>query len=260
MKNKISGIYSITNKINGKIYYGSSNNLNNRKRQHFGSLKRNKHGNPHLQASWNKYGYDSFEFKIEKEVPIDQLLDIEQEYLDIIKKTPELYYNIGYNSDAPKRGIPCNEYTKQRLKEVNTGNKYCLGKKHSKETRKNMSLSHIGKPSSVKGKHWNEESKRKISLQRKKDYIGKGNPFYGKHHSKKSIEKNRLSHIGIISKSSILNKTIYTFKNDITKETFQGIKRDFIKKYGLISQNVCALIGGRRKLVNNWRILNANTN
>ncbi len=45
-----------------------------------------------------------------------------------------------------------------------------LGYKHTNETRIKMSLVKKGKPSNVKGKHWNhsEEAKRKIGLAHKK--------------------------------------------------------------------------------------------
>jgi len=35
-----------------------------------------------------------------------------------------------------------------------------------------------------------------ISLSKKGKQSGKNNPFYGKHHSKESIEKNRQAHLG----------------------------------------------------------------
>jgi hypothetical protein len=39
MRTKISGIYSITNTINGKIYYGSSNNIEKIKKETSNMLK-----------------------------------------------------------------------------------------------------------------------------------------------------------------------------------------------------------------------------
>lgn len=59
---KVSGIYSIRNTINGKIYVGSAVNLYKRRLNHLSTLRRNTHKNPHLQASFNKHGEDSFEF------------------------------------------------------------------------------------------------------------------------------------------------------------------------------------------------------
>ena len=57
-----TGIYIIKNILNNKKYVGSSTNIGKRWRDHKWYLKENKHHNSHLQASYNKYGLDSFEF------------------------------------------------------------------------------------------------------------------------------------------------------------------------------------------------------
>ncbi len=44
-----SGIYKITNNINGKIYVGQSENVYKRKAQHFTALRRNTHENKQMQ-------------------------------------------------------------------------------------------------------------------------------------------------------------------------------------------------------------------
>src|SRR3989304_1436717 len=64
---KISGIYKIINKTNGKYYVGSSNDIIGRWFTHKSQLNRNNHCNPHLQRAWNKYGKDNFEFIIVEE-------------------------------------------------------------------------------------------------------------------------------------------------------------------------------------------------
>ena len=40
MKEKIIGIYKITNKINGKGYIGQSNDIENREIEHFKALRK----------------------------------------------------------------------------------------------------------------------------------------------------------------------------------------------------------------------------
>jgi len=58
------GIYYIVNNYNGKIYIGSSINMKRRKKEHLNSLRNGSHYNTHLQASYNKYGEDVFEFRV----------------------------------------------------------------------------------------------------------------------------------------------------------------------------------------------------
>jgi len=89
-KYKKSGIYKITNIINGNIYIGSAQYLKARKTQHFQILKRNKHHSIHLQNAYNKYGKDAFVFEILEEHPIENLFSREQHYIDTLN--PE--YNI----------------------------------------------------------------------------------------------------------------------------------------------------------------------
>ena len=57
-----SGVYKIENKTNHKVYVGSTVNLYHRMYEHSYTLENNIHKNKHLQASWNKYGKDAFEF------------------------------------------------------------------------------------------------------------------------------------------------------------------------------------------------------
>ena len=58
------GIYCIINKIHWKLYIGSCKEFKSRWRGHLNSLKFLKHKNLHLQAAWNKYGEEAFEFHV----------------------------------------------------------------------------------------------------------------------------------------------------------------------------------------------------
>lgn len=59
-----SGIYKIENKVNGKVYIGSSNSIKRRWQKHKALLRHGKHQNSHLQAAWDKYGEDNFSFSV----------------------------------------------------------------------------------------------------------------------------------------------------------------------------------------------------
>ena len=58
--------YKIINKNTSKYYYGSSKCFSNRKRRHLYDLRNNKHHSINLQRAFNKYGEESFEFRIER--------------------------------------------------------------------------------------------------------------------------------------------------------------------------------------------------
>ena len=82
---EISGVYIITNSINGRRYIGSSNNIRKRLWKHRSLLRHNKHENPHLQNAWNKYGEDNFVYSILEECDVSILLEREQYYIDKYK-------------------------------------------------------------------------------------------------------------------------------------------------------------------------------
>lgn len=84
------GVYCIRNVANGKLYVGSSAHLSNRLAEHMRLLEREKHSNRYLQASWKKYGAESFVIEILEFVDADQQYAREQHYLDTLQ--PE--YNL----------------------------------------------------------------------------------------------------------------------------------------------------------------------
>jgi len=95
---RICGLYTIKNKVNQKIYVGSSNNINKRWVMHKIALRKGCHANHHLQSSWSKYGEESFEFSILIECSEVELLLKESE---AIKKYKDENPSILYNQDCP---------------------------------------------------------------------------------------------------------------------------------------------------------------
>ena len=117
MADKICGVYKITNKLNGKFYIGSSNDVEHRWRQHRLQLKDKTHKNKHLQYAWNLYGEDNFMFDIIEECFPEMQFEREQYYLDTLNPFEERGYNIvrriskEYLSDnyTTKKCIICNK-------------------------------------------------------------------------------------------------------------------------------------------------------
>jgi len=61
---KASGIYQISNSVNGKKYVGYAANIRLRCKCHRVELRTSDHKNEHLQNAWNLYGEQAFEFSI----------------------------------------------------------------------------------------------------------------------------------------------------------------------------------------------------
>ena len=88
-----SGIYKITNLLNGKVYVGQSQNVFERKIQHFTALRNGNHENREMQKDWNKnnkgFRWDVIEF-----CPISELNNREKYWIDTLDTIAR-----GYNVD-----------------------------------------------------------------------------------------------------------------------------------------------------------------
>ena len=63
--NRISGIYTITNNVTGKLYIGESLDIYRRWHdEHIPQLRKNHHYNRELQNDFNKYGEENFSFEV----------------------------------------------------------------------------------------------------------------------------------------------------------------------------------------------------
>lgn len=79
---KRSGVYQIVNRVNHKVYVGSSHEISYRWKQHRKALVSGTHHCRHLQHAWNLYGADTFEFEVVEHCTEEQLLSREQVWLD----------------------------------------------------------------------------------------------------------------------------------------------------------------------------------
>ena len=145
-----SGIYKITNTINGKFYIGSSKDIDWRWYCHKHYLKNGKHDNPKLQRSWNKHGENIFTFDIIEEVNDEKiLLEREQHYLNLLKPFER---DIGYNICPKAEGgdnfthNPRKEEIRKLLSDLSAGeNNFMYGKTHSQESVEKMKTKSVGR-------------------------------------------------------------------------------------------------------------------
>jgi len=168
---KITGIYQIQSKIKpDRIYIGSAINIKNRQNQHLCYLKQNKHHSEKLQRHFNKYGISDLQFSIVLGCEKEDLIKIEQYYLDSYKP----YFN-NCQIAGSRLGSKASEETKRKMSNIRKGkpfkgksyfieyNKTLKGKKHTIDHNKKISDSlRKGKYSRPKSLEWREKIRQSL--------------------------------------------------------------------------------------------------
>lgn len=130
-------IYTITNKVNGKMYVGKTVDFTQRKYQHF-----HREECPALKNAFAKYGIENFEM-----LPILSFKAINKEVCDSILMWLEKYY-------IEKYGTYSNGYN------ITKGGEGLLGYEHTDEYKKFMSL----KQKEYKAQDWVKQKDRERML------------------------------------------------------------------------------------------------
>lgn len=103
-RKKPAGVFAIRNTVNGKVFLGSSLNLEGPLNRHRFMLSIGKHEVPALQQDWNTFGPDHFAFEIlevvkEKDTPgfsvEDELTLLEQIWVETLEPFGPRGYNEG---------------------------------------------------------------------------------------------------------------------------------------------------------------------
>lgn len=119
MAEALTGVYSIFNRANGKQYVGSAaDSFKKRWGEHRSQLNNDCHYNHHLQRAWNKYGSESFEFRVIEYCHPENCLNREQYWLDTLMVFDQAK---GYNlcpTAGSRLGTRHSEETKAKLSKI----------------------------------------------------------------------------------------------------------------------------------------------
>lgn len=149
---KISGVYFIRNKVNQKVYVGSSIDIYRRWTRHKDDLLKNKHHSIKLQNSYNKHGINQFEFLLaESAFNIKELQKTEQKWIEMFNS-----YVDGYNSAPVAFEIGLLPKTEEHKRKIGNAHK---GRKLSEESKDKIRQKALGR----KKKPMSDETKKKIS-------------------------------------------------------------------------------------------------
>ena len=146
-------LYIHINKSNGKRYVGITNQVPVSRRWHNGEGYSKC---PLFYKAICKYGWNGFTHNViyDNCLTKENAETLEKEYIRKYKSNNREY---GYNIQSGGGIKKLSDIQRLHLKEIN------IGKKHSEETKKKMSLSHIGKQKCLGYKH-TEETKQKHKL------------------------------------------------------------------------------------------------
>lgn len=137
----VTGIYLIRCRTTNKVYVGRAKNIPARWRRHRWELREGRHANAYLQAAWQKYGEDQFEFSVLNLCPVGELQEQEVAHVQRLGAADRAR---GYNLETTQGGVLVHApETRVRISLANRG------KRRSLETRQRMSRAQRGKIVSV---------------------------------------------------------------------------------------------------------------
>lgn len=213
----MQGIYFIKDK-KGRVYVGSSVDIDKRFQRHFRDLEHGNHHNLFLQRAYNKHGKEYFEIGLLEEVT-DQskLFDREQYYIDTVgtyNMAPACGGDLISNHPNKDEIIARTKATlrrKYRNGEIKAVSKYGEDNPNWRGGISNPVCPICGSPMT---------QRHNATCAKCRDRTGEHNPFYNKHHSEDTKRKISESHMGIKpanTRKVIVDGVVYDSMTDAGK-------------------------------------------
>jgi group I intron endonuclease len=201
-----SGIYSITNIINGKRLIGSTGCFARRFRLYKSDLNTGDYQNKYFQNSYNKYGTDSFKFELINLCPKENLIELEDYYMAAFNTMDR---NYGYNLQTANRKT----MTDAIKKKIGDSNR---GKPRSQELRERLRAANTGKKQSVE-----TIDKRVRTFKKLLNELCHGWNLGSKHSPEANLAKS-------IRQTGIKSSTIYTpeIRNNMSLGAIERYKKN----------------------------------
>jgi len=244
------GVYQIVNLINYRRYIGASTNISLRWYRHKNELNKNIHHNINLQNDWNRYSENNFLFDVISHTTSEYLSSLEEFYINQYR---DIMYNIGLpnydnitlNPNRDKIIAKISESMHDRYISMSEVEKESLS--HSLLGDKNpnwkggISGKNLCPVCKMNMKKHNSNMCYECSLKNK---YGKNNSFYGKTHTKETIQKISESNRGRISPIAIrvrIGDKIYSSATEAARSEgcvcatiFNRIKSEAFPNYNFV--------------------------
>jgi len=237
-------IYAIKNNVNGKIYIGqTTRTLNKRIWEYKSAYNRNIFYNKYLLNSFNKYGWDNFEFSIiDTAINLSELNNKEIEY---ITKYNSNNKEFGYNIESGGgNAIPTTE-TLEKMSKSHLGIK-------QNERWINNRVAKAGTDDAKKyGREKTEEEKLQLSATSPKFWQGKVRDK----ETKDKISKTKLENGMSIKQKEVLCKSVLKI-NVTTNETLNTYESTALaSKNENVNQSTISRWCSKNKIINNvlWK-------
>lgn len=254
---KDSFVYIWHNVTNGRKYVG----------YHKGAIDDGYISSTSNDSFWKDFDYDEFKREIIFEGTRDECLKYEQDYLKSIDLSSDEWYN-----NARGAEIIFTQEVRDKIRNHHLGKPSgMLGKKHSKQARSKMSKKLLDTSTGKIYMNALDAAKDLGYLSRTFIYKNiKLNRFIYIDNNAKSLSEDHLQKLKKPNKNPgkkqstefinamrdrVSNNTIYKFFNILTKEIFEGTRKQFSEKYNIARHNIVGLVHKKTKILGGEWIL-----